>query len=116
VGAKEQSGRTWPSIFWARGTTPDNLLVAISLDTKEQIYRQNVPFAGFSTWFQGHRRLSVRLSTRLKVAENIGLRKKITGRIFIGSNFLAKCKTLSKLVEQQASNYFENNQRTHRKN
>jgi hypothetical protein len=20
VGAKEQSGRTWPSIFWARGT------------------------------------------------------------------------------------------------
>jgi hypothetical protein len=23
VGAKEQSGRTWPSIFWARGTLPD---------------------------------------------------------------------------------------------
>ncbi len=21
MGAKEQSGRTWPSIFWARGTT-----------------------------------------------------------------------------------------------
>ncbi len=22
MGAKEQSGRTWPSIFWARGTPP----------------------------------------------------------------------------------------------
>ncbi len=23
MGAKEQSGRTWPSIFWARGTLVD---------------------------------------------------------------------------------------------
>jgi hypothetical protein len=25
VGAKEQSGRTWPSIFWARGTLLDKV-------------------------------------------------------------------------------------------
>jgi hypothetical protein len=27
VGAKEQSGRTWPSIFWARGTVLLQLLI-----------------------------------------------------------------------------------------
>jgi hypothetical protein len=27
VGAKEQSGRTWPSIFWARGTVSISMLV-----------------------------------------------------------------------------------------
>ncbi len=28
MGAKEQSGRTWPSIFWARGTPGNNLFNA----------------------------------------------------------------------------------------
>ncbi len=27
MGAKEQSGRTWPSIFWARGTVSVRLIV-----------------------------------------------------------------------------------------
>ncbi len=35
MGAKEQSGRTWPSIFWARGT----LCVLISEWMREEVMR-----------------------------------------------------------------------------
>jgi hypothetical protein len=39
VGAKEQSGRTWPSIFWARGT----LRILIILHSKKKVSDFTVP-------------------------------------------------------------------------
>jgi hypothetical protein len=48
VGAKEQSGRTWPSIFWARGTTvkkiyeiPGFFLTKPSWDREKSVLRRD---------------------------------------------------------------------------
>ncbi len=46
MGAKEQSGRTWPSIFWARGTICDmsseNTTVSQNFSFHKSGYMRNI--------------------------------------------------------------------------
>jgi hypothetical protein len=40
VGAKEQSGRTWPSIFWARGTTSQKRVCSLLLQKYDEVAKK----------------------------------------------------------------------------